>query len=147
MAEFYQMRAVQTPNMIIQTVGVLGLMGLVLAMVGLYGLVSYSVARRVREIGIRMAIGAEKTQVLSMVLKQGIVLGPDWRWHRTGGQPACSPDGGRAICFRQPRYRPACVWLDGGPDGGDHAVGDIRTSATGVASGSDARVTGRVNGR
>ncbi len=74
MTEFYQMRAVQTPNMIIQTVGVLGLMGLVLAMVGLYGLVSYSVARRVREIGIRMAIGAEKTQVLNMVLKQGLVL-------------------------------------------------------------------------
>jgi macrolide transport system ATP-binding/permease protein len=74
MADFYQMRAVQTPNMIIQTVGMLGLMGLLLAMVGLYGLVSYSVARRVREIGIRMAIGAEKTQVLGMVLRQGIVL-------------------------------------------------------------------------
>jgi predicted permease len=74
MVDFYQMRAVQTPNMIIQTVGLLGLMGLILAMVGLYGLVSYSVARRVREIGIRMAIGAEKTQVLGMVLRQGIVL-------------------------------------------------------------------------
>ncbi|MGA7411376.1 MAG: ABC transporter permease [Bryobacteraceae bacterium] len=74
MADFYQMRAVKVPNMIIETVGLLGLMGLVLAMVGLYGLVAYSVAGRTREIGIRMAIGAEKTQVLGMVLRQGLVL-------------------------------------------------------------------------
>ena len=69
MADSYQMRAVQPPNMSIQTVGMLGLLGLLLAMVGLYGLVSYLVARRVREIGIRMAIGAEKTQILGMVLR------------------------------------------------------------------------------
>lgn len=50
------------------------MMGLILAMVGLYGLVAYSLARRTREIGIRMAIGAEKTQVLGMVLRQGLVL-------------------------------------------------------------------------
>ena len=74
MEDFYNKRAVQVPNMIIETVAALGLTGLILAMVGLYGLVAFSVARRTREIGIRMAVGAEKTQVLGMVLRQGLVL-------------------------------------------------------------------------
>jgi macrolide transport system ATP-binding/permease protein len=74
MEDFYNRRGVEVPNMIIETVALLGLTGLILAMVGLYGLVAFSVARRTREIGIRMAIGAEKTQVLGMVLRQGLVL-------------------------------------------------------------------------
>jgi ABC-type antimicrobial peptide transport system permease subunit len=52
----------------------MGLMGLLLAMVGLYGLVAYSVSRRTREFGIRMAIGAESPQVLRMVMRQGLKL-------------------------------------------------------------------------
>jgi len=72
---FYEMRAVSTPNMIIQTVGMMGLMGLLLAVSGLFGLVSYSVSRRTREIGIRMAIGADRRSVLTMVLQQGLTLG------------------------------------------------------------------------
>jgi len=55
-------------------VGAMGLMGLGLAIVGLYGLVAYAVSRRTREIGIRMAIGATRTIVLRMVLRQGLVL-------------------------------------------------------------------------
>ena len=74
MEEFYRMRAVNTPNMIIQTVGAMGVMGLVLAIVGLYGLVAYAASRRTREIGIRMAIGAQRNTVLSMVMRQGLVL-------------------------------------------------------------------------
>ena len=74
MEEFYRMRAVNTPNMIIQTVGGLGVMGLVLAIVGLYGLVAYAASRRTREIGIRMAIGAQRNTVLGMVMRQGLIL-------------------------------------------------------------------------
>ena len=54
--------------------GFFGLLALVLACVGLYGLLSYEVSRRTREIGIRMALGARSESVLKLVLRQGIAL-------------------------------------------------------------------------
>jgi macrolide transport system ATP-binding/permease protein len=57
-----------------EAIGAMGLLGLVLAMVGLYGLMSYSVSLRSREIGIRMAIGAGRSGVLGMIMKQGMAL-------------------------------------------------------------------------
>jgi ABC-type antimicrobial peptide transport system permease subunit len=59
---------------LITIVAAMGIMGLALSIVGLYGLVSYAATRRTREIGIRMAIGATRTGVLSMVLRQGLLL-------------------------------------------------------------------------
>ena len=74
MEEFYRMRAVSIFNVLVGTVAAMGLMGLGLSIVGLYGLVAYAASRRTREIGIRMAIGATRQTVLRMVLRQGIVL-------------------------------------------------------------------------
>jgi len=55
-------------------VGALGLLGIFLGAIGLYGLVAFTVNRRSREIGIRMALGAERRDILRLVLRQGLTL-------------------------------------------------------------------------
>jgi macrolide transport system ATP-binding/permease protein len=74
MQEYYLQRAVRIMQMIVVIVGTMGLLGLSLSLVGLYGLVAYSVSRRTREIGIRMAVGAGWNDILRMVLRQGLML-------------------------------------------------------------------------
>lgn len=74
MDEIFDQRAKKTLDIFIQAIAGMGLLGLALALVGLYGLMTYAVNLRQREIGIRMAIGAGRPGVVKMVLKQGMVL-------------------------------------------------------------------------
>jgi predicted permease len=74
MDDLYTRNAAGLTHLLIEIVAGMGVMGMVMAIVGLYGLVAYSVSRRTREIGIRIAVGAHPSSVLRMVLRHGLLL-------------------------------------------------------------------------
>jgi predicted permease len=79
---FFDAMATSVSRTVLTLVGSMGVIGIGLTMIGLYGLVSYAVSRRTREIGIRIAVGAQKAQVFGMMLRQG--MAPVWVGLATG---------------------------------------------------------------
>jgi macrolide transport system ATP-binding/permease protein len=73
-ATLYESRVTDTWLQFFQMVGTMGFIGLALAVTGLYGLVSYTVSRRVKEFGIRIAIGAKRSDVVWLVERRGLIL-------------------------------------------------------------------------
>jgi ABC-type antimicrobial peptide transport system permease subunit len=72
--EFMFERTTGDRRFVLALMGALAALALALATIGLYGVMSYTVAQRTREIGIRMAFGAQTSDIMKVVLKQGMAL-------------------------------------------------------------------------
>jgi ABC-type antimicrobial peptide transport system permease subunit len=66
--------SIRRPRLLAQLIGVFAGLALLLAAIGTYGVLSYMVAERRREIGIRLALGADRSNVVAQVMRQGLVL-------------------------------------------------------------------------
>jgi putative ABC transport system permease protein len=64
--------AIAEPKFVMFLIAGFSALALVLATIGLFGVVAYAVSQRTREIGIRLALGAQKSQILAMVMSRGI---------------------------------------------------------------------------
>src|SRR5205823_3760612 len=72
--DHYYRRSMARTSFTLVMLGVAGSMALLLGVVGLYGVIAYSVSQRTREIGIRMALGAQQPSLTHMFLRHGLLL-------------------------------------------------------------------------
>jgi predicted permease len=100
--------------------GVMGFIGLTLAVVGVYGVMSFSIAQRAREIGIRMALGANRRDVLRLVFRQGltiVIVGVaagivcGWALARAMGRFAAGPSSAGPLIYGGAALALICVGL------------------------------------
>jgi ABC-type antimicrobial peptide transport system permease subunit len=72
--EYFYENSMARTSFTLVMLGVAGAMALMLGIVGLYGVIAYSVSQRTREIGIRMALGAQQRELAGMFVGQGLLL-------------------------------------------------------------------------
>ena len=112
-------KAVAQRRFVLLLVGIFGVLALVLAAIGVYGVMSLLVSERTQEVGVRLALGANPSQVLKMLVAQatrlalvgvaiGVVISIGGTslnccvaaWPRFGTRSGCSRNDGRTRCFK-----------------------------------------------
>ena len=120
--------SIATERMLATIAGFLGSLALLLVSVGVYGTLAYAAARRTREMGVRLALGAERTDIIRLLLTGALVPGDRWHSHR----PAVRPCGDQA--------RPGTLFGVTSTDPLTFAtVGLVLLSAAGMAAAIPAR--------
>ncbi len=118
------------------SLGVMGMMGAMLSITGIFGMAAYSVSKRLREFGIRVALGAQRTEVLQAALGTRHQIAGDWFGDRVG--PRTSGDAGAGfhrVSGNSPR--PARIGWCCARDGAVGAAGHMDSSAARIVGGSD----------
>ncbi len=123
-------------SQIVGMMAILGILALVIAIVGVYGVVAYAVAERMHEFGIRMALGAQRRDIFLLVMRRGALLAGVRTGHRHSVRAGDGPSRARSRFWGE-RDRSVHVPRRGGNAAGGYISGLLRAGGSRHPSGSD----------
>jgi predicted permease len=132
--DYYYQNSISRTSLTLVMLGIASAIALLLGIVGLYGVIAYSASQRTREIGIRIALGAQRSTITSMFVRQGLIL--------TAGGIAC----GLVLAFAASRLLQSLLFHVSPVDPGTYVVAALGLCAAAwLASYIPSRRTAKVN--